>query len=227
MPEPRESVEIAGAPDAAPDRGDRATAPAVSSDHDAADDHAVIDRLAGDLVPALIARLGSTGLGEIEVRRDGWRVRVRRPGDGATRSERRATGASRTQPGHAGHGHGPVPVEGHRPARAAAAATNGASPGPLVPVGPGAAAPTIPTDEPSVATSPAVGVFTPGPDTVPGRRVRAGDRLGVVNMLGVPQEVVAPVDGIVAETLVDAGDAVEYGQELVVIRFGATPVGEG
>jgi biotin carboxyl carrier protein len=46
-------------------------------------------------------------------------------------------------------------------------------------------------------------------------------------MLGVPQEVVAPVDGVIGETLVDAGEAVEYGQELVVIRFSASPVGEG
>jgi biotin carboxyl carrier protein len=34
-------------------------------------------------------------------------------------------------------------------------------------------------------------------------------------MLGVPQEVVAPVDGIVVGVIVDAGTAVEYGQELV------------
>ena len=38
-------------------------------------------------------------------------------------------------------------------------------------------------------------------------------------MLGVAQEVVAPVDGIVGETLVEPGDAVEYGQELLVIDF--------
>ncbi len=218
MPEPRETDDAASTAD-------------VSPQADAAADHAAIERLATDLIPALIAKLGATGLGEIEVRRDDWRVRVRRPADGTTRSERRPAGApSRTQPGHAGHGHGPVPVEGHRPARASVVATNGSSPGPHVTVGPGPTGgptPTIATDGPTVATSPAVGVFTPNPDTTPGRRVRAGDRLGVVNMLGVPQEVVAPVDGIVGETLVDAGDAVEYGQELVVIRFGATPLGEG
>jgi pyruvate/2-oxoglutarate dehydrogenase complex dihydrolipoamide acyltransferase (E2) component len=37
-------------------------------------------------------------------------------------------------------------------------------------------------------------------------------------MLGIGQEVVAPVDGIVGASLVDAGDAVEYGQELLVIE---------
>ena len=38
-------------------------------------------------------------------------------------------------------------------------------------------------------------------------------------MLGVPQEVVAPTDGLIGASLVDPGDAVEYGQELVVIEF--------
>ncbi|MEX1169807.1 MAG: hypothetical protein WEE50_06675, partial [Chloroflexota bacterium] len=52
-----------------------------------------------------------------------------------------------------------------------------------------------------------------------GTRVRAGDRLGMVDMLGVPQEVVAPTDGLVGASLVEAGEAVEYGQELVVIEF--------
>jgi acetyl-CoA carboxylase biotin carboxyl carrier protein len=192
-------------------------------------DHAAIDRLATELLPALIARLGSTGLGELEVRQDGWRVRLRRPADGAHGRERRPTpGASRAQPGHAGHAHGPVPVEGHRPARAAAISTNGSSPGQPVAVGPGAsAAPLIPVDGPTVATSPAVGIFKLNADSTPGRRVRAGDRIGVVDMLGVAQEVVAPVDGVLGEALVDSGDAVEYGQELVVIQFAASPVGEG
>jgi biotin carboxyl carrier protein len=48
--------------------------------------------------------------------------------------------------------------------------------------------------------------------------VRAGDRLGAVDVLGVPQEVVAPVDGVVGPALVDAGQAVEYGQDLVRIE---------
>jgi biotin carboxyl carrier protein len=71
-----------------------------------------------------------------------------------------------------------------------------------------------------VATSPAVGVYQPRKDLTIGSRVRAGDRLGAVDMLGVAQEVVAPIDGMVGESLVEPGDAVEYGQELLVIDFG-------
>ncbi len=52
-------------------------------------DHAAIDRLSGELLPALIAKLGATGLGELEVREGGWRVRLRRPADGSSKRYRR------------------------------------------------------------------------------------------------------------------------------------------
>jgi biotin carboxyl carrier protein len=72
-----------------------------------------------------------------------------------------------------------------------------------------------------VATSPAVGVYQPSRDASPGTRVRSGDRLGVVDMLGVAQEVVAPADGLIGASLVEPGQAVEYGQELVIIELAA------
>jgi biotin carboxyl carrier protein len=99
--------------------------------------------------------------------------------------------------------------------------TNGTRPG-------GEAAPP---DEPrgdrarrAMAISPAVGVYQSGPAAKPGNRVRGGDRLGTVDMLGVPHEVVAPADGMVGEILVEPGQAVEYGQELVLIEL-ASAVG--
>jgi biotin carboxyl carrier protein len=42
----------------------------------------VIARLADELLPVLIARLEASTLGELEVREDGWRVRLRRPHNG-------------------------------------------------------------------------------------------------------------------------------------------------
>jgi biotin carboxyl carrier protein len=50
-------------------------------------------------------------------------------------------------------------------------------------------------------------------------RVRAGDRIGSVNVLGVGQDVVSPVDGVVGSSLAEAGEAVEYGQDLVRIEL--------
>ena len=163
-------------------------------------DHAAIDRLTAELLPALIAKLGATGLGELEVREGDWRVRLRRPGGTAVGSrERRVTdrAAERSQersherPPRAQHLH-PHP-ESHA---------------------------TVRSDLRNVATSPAVGIFQPRKDLTAGSRVLAGDRLGAVDMLGVAQEVVAPIDGVVGTSLVEPGDAVEYGQELIMIEFG-------
>ena len=197
-------------------------------------DHAAIDRLADGLLPALAAKLAATGLGEIEVREDQWKVRIRRPaGEGPIQLRRTTDRPSRSQPGHAGHGHAPAGLEGHRSAREGRGqvthSTNGSSP-PLAPVGPGSgadadASPSRQDPRPgrTVATSPAVGVYQPRAEAKAGTRVRSGDRLGAVDMLGVAQEVVAPADGLVGPSLVEPGEAVEYGQELVVIEL----TGEG
>jgi biotin carboxyl carrier protein len=225
----------------------RRSAPEDRSDDERTADHAEIDRLATELLPALIAKLAATGLGEIEVREGPWRVRVRRPAAAGTDRGRRSTDRpSRAQPGHAGHGHPPAGFEGHRSAREGrgpvAHSTNGSSAAATA-GGPGSG-----DEEPArttggsrqesqsrtVATSPAVGVYQPSRDASPGTRVRSGDRLGVVDMLGVAQEVVAPADGLIGASLVEPGQAVEYGQELVIIELavepgpttGRAPVGE-
>jgi biotin carboxyl carrier protein len=82
---------------------------------------------------------------------------------------------------------------------------------------------TARTESRAVATSPAVGIYRPRTDLSAGARVRAGDRVGSVDILGVAQEVVAPVDGILGSSLVESGDAVEYGQEILVIEFTPNP----
>ena len=171
-------------------------------------DHAAIDRLTAELLPALIAKLGATGLGELEVREGAWRVRLRRA-DGVPRSGSGSSGSSRERrPGERGSGSAergsdrPARTSHHLPVPATTARSEGRS----------------------VATSPAVGIFRPRTDLSAGARVRAGDRLGAVDILGVAQEVLAPVDGIVGARLVEPGEAVEYGQELVVIEFGSVPM---
>ena len=185
-------------------------------------DHAAIGRLSDELLPALIAKLGATGLGELEVREGGWRVRLRRPGEGAAPSTARDR----------------RPGDRERAARSGAGATGSHQPTGLTPVGPGrdgregaardgAAARDerngrdggVRDDGRMVATSPAVGVFQPRHEARAGTKVRAGDRLGSVDMLGIPQEVVAPSDGVVGASLVEPGDAVEYGQDLILIEF--------
>ncbi|CAN5566733.1 acetyl-CoA carboxylase biotin carboxyl carrier protein [soil metagenome] len=166
-------------------------------------DHAAIHKLTDELLPALIAKLGATGLGELEVREDAWRVRLRRPADGAptTHRDRKRDRADRERAERDGPG---ADRHADRHADRSTERTD---------------RPTARSASRSVATSPAVGIYRPRPDLAAGTRVRSGDRLGAVDMLGVAQEVVAPVDGILGASLAETGDAVEYGQELLVIEF--------
>ena len=189
-------------------------------------DHAAIERLGVELLPALIAKLGATGLGEMEVREGAWRVRLRRPVGGT------AAAATRER----------RPGERERAARSGAGPAGAHLPAGLTAVGPGRdgrdGRETPPresrdgrdidgrADGRFMASSPAVGIFQPRPEARAGTKVRAGDRLGSVDMLGVPQEVVAPSDGVVGASLVEAGDAVEYGQELILIEFASASAPE-
>lgn len=171
-------------------------------------DHAAIAASIDDLLPALIAKLGATGLAELEVREDALRVRLRRPPEGAVAHDPRA--GDRTGRGDRSRGMSPSGPASHGPG--------------LAPVGPGRdrgdGRDGARSDQRrAVATSPAVGIYHPRAEARAGTRVRAGDRVGSVDMLGVPQEVVAPRDGLIGASLVESGDAVEYGQELVVIEF--------
>jgi biotin carboxyl carrier protein len=225
---------VTAEPRSRPEDGHRLAREPRTADERAAD-HAAIDRLAEELLPALAAKLAASGLGEIEIGEDDWTVRVRRPGDSTSAQARRSGDrASRSQPGHAGHGHPPGGFEGHRSARetkpvgGAAAGSNGSSPG----SGEGSGLQNGRGDGPgdthrAVATSPAVGVFQPRPEAKPGSRVRSGDRLGAVDMLGIAQDVIAPADGILGASLVEAGQAVEYGQELIVIELAARAADRG
>jgi biotin carboxyl carrier protein len=212
-----------------PGRARRSTPGDARSTGDRLADHEAIDRLTEELLPALMAKLGASGLGEVEVREGNWKVRLRRPDSGveAGQAPKRRAGdrPSRAQPGHAGHGHAPAAVETHKTGRdgKALSSGNGAHPEPRE-----AAAAAGTSARRAVATSPAVGIFSARSDLRPGAWVRAGDRLGAVDVLGVPQEVVAPVDGVLGSNLAEPGDAVEYGQELFLIELaGVTSGGAG
>ena len=159
-------------------------------------DHKAISTLADDLLPALVAKLAASGLGEIEVREGAWKARLRKPA-GTGRSAVRA-GA---EPYHAPrppaleHARADDPRPRQEPAEAEA------------------------EDVPLMATSPAVGVFQPRKGLEAGMQVRAGERLGTVDVLGVREEVVSPIDGIIGTSLAESGEPVEYGQGLIVIEM--------
>lgn len=192
--------------------------------------HAGIERLMDTLLPSLIAKLATLNVGELEVREGDWHIRLRHPMAAGQGHERRSTDRS-GQRSHLGHEAVGAPAPTRSPVitvavGGATAASNGTVPV-LSPVGPGRASDGPPARDAGsgtaashgqIATSPAVGIFQPGSAAVSGARVKAGERLGAVDMLGIPQDVVAPADGIVTSIMVEGGMAVEYGQELVGIE---------
>jgi biotin carboxyl carrier protein len=185
-------------------------------------DHATIGRLADELLPALVAKLRASGLGEIEVREGDWKVRLRMPAGTSDREPARRAGA-------------PVRTSGALPGGTpgVSSSVSHAAAGPASPAGGeaavaaggrgsggdgGRAATHVPRPR-AVATSPGVGFYAPGPGLTVGGRVRAGDRLGAVDVLGVPHDVLAPTDGVIGGSYAEPGEAVEYGQELVRIEL--------
>ena len=148
---------------------------------------ATIARLADEVVPTLIARLMSSSLGELEVRENGWRVRLRRPmADGQAST---AAQPAQRQPhpvmaaGVDGRGSG-APRDGSR----------------------------------GLVASPAVGYFAPRSGVEVGSKLRSGDLVGYVDVLGVRQEVVSPIDGALKVFEVESGQAVEYGQPIARVE---------
>ena len=180
---------------------------------DRLDDHAAIDRLADDLVPALVAKLGASGLGELEIREGTWRVRLRMPSDGPVAAGRRtAAGRGSARASDAPPRGEHTRLEHARTETASAAEVGHAS----VPAG----SESAPVAGPSrlIATSPAVGYFRPRTELHAGTKVRAGDRIGSVDVLGIGQDLVAPGDGLIGATLVAAGEPVEYGQAVIILE---------
>ena len=113
---------------------------------------------------------------------------------------------------------GPTPARRERPRPGVHAPAAHPAPRP-------AAAETPADPNRAAATSPTVGVFRAVAAT--GTRVRQGDRIAVVDLLGIPQDVPAPIDGILVELLVESGEAVEYGEEVAIVAesSGRDPIG--
>lgn len=167
---------------------------------------AEIAALADELLPALIARLSASSLGELEVTEGSWRVRLRRaPATSEPVEEEASVGRGRGS--RTGHGT-PAAMDGVDGAGAGASTAGRTQ----------SAAATHRETSRLIATSPAVGYFAPRDGAGVGQTVRSGDVLGHIDVLGVRQEVVSAHDGIVSRLLAAAGEAVEYGQELVRIE---------
>jgi acetyl-CoA carboxylase biotin carboxyl carrier protein len=71
--------------------------------------------------------------------------------------------------------------------------------------------------------SPSVGLFwrAPSPGAPPfvelGGRVAAGETVAIVEVMKLMNHVPSPVDGVVRAILVENGEAVEFGQPIVIV----------
>jgi biotin carboxyl carrier protein len=163
-------------------------------------DHASLARLSESLVPALVQKLSSSGLGELEVREGGWRIRLRRAASSSAAPRRLAERPRLgTHVDREGRGREASPADPSTPRPLAPASGSPVEAGPLR----------------TMVTSPAVGVFRA--EAAVGDRVRAGDRIASVDLLGIPQDVTAPIDGTVVEVLAQTGEAVEFGEEVAAV----------
>ena len=172
-------------------------------------DHASLAQLSESLVPALVQKLSSSGLGELEVREGDWRIRLRRANPSASSAPRR-TDRPRLGTHAEREGRGRDATQAGTAAGVAAASSAGQAP----------AAPRR-----TMVTSPAVGIFRP--EAKPGARVRAGDRIASVDLLGIGQDVISPIDGTLVEVLAGAGEVVEYGEEVAAVETDVTVETDG
>lgn len=174
-------------------RQERPSQPPAESSPSPAEQHegrAIIARLADDLLPVLIARLEASALGELEVRENGWRVRLRRP----VEPSESAPSDEPLLSLHSADG-------GRQAGQPAGAAPDGRSSGSR-------------ERKRTHLESPAVGYFLPRDGLAAGASLRNGDVVGHIDVLGVRQEVVSPADGILARLEAEPGQAVEYGQAI-------------
>lgn len=163
------------------------------------DGRQTIARLAADTLPRLIERMTKSELGELEVREDGWRIRLRRPVALAAEADAAVvrSASDRTR------GAGSVSAGAAQAERSSSA--------------PRSSQPQRPVMDRGMVTSPAVGYFSARDGVSNGTSVRSGDVLGHIDVLGVRQEVVAPIDGALGGLEVESGQAIEYGQRIALI----------
>ncbi len=89
-------------------------------------------------------------------------------------------------------------------------------------------APPAPDDGPTIVRALSVGLFHRGPERgypEPGEKVGERTRLAEVETLGIRNPVLAGLEGVLVELLVDDLMPVEYGQPLAVVRPEATSRG--
>ncbi|MHB8384568.1 MAG: acetyl-CoA carboxylase biotin carboxyl carrier protein [Candidatus Binataceae bacterium] len=160
-------------------------------------------------IKALVVLMNDYGLVELEIEDKKGKVRL-------VRAATPAEGASAT-PSAAAPARAPTTASSTAPSRPAPAAPR--SGGPI-------AAPIELAPNQVLAESPMVGTFyrAASPDSEPfvheGDSVRKGQTICIIEAMKMMNEVEAPAAGRVVRIITDNGQAIEYGQPLMIIEAG-------
>ncbi|HEX8754298.1 MAG TPA: biotin/lipoyl-containing protein [Solirubrobacterales bacterium] len=141
-----------------------------------------------------------------------------------------ANGAASAAPAPATGAPGGGAAGGTTPEEALATGRGGGSPAVTGPAGAPVGEPAVPMDATPTSVpdghaieSPSVGLFwrAPSPGAPPfvevGGQVKAGETVAIVEVMKLMNHVPSPVDGVVKAILVENGEAVEFGQPIVVV----------
>jgi len=143
----------------------------------------------------MINLMHENGLTELEIEKNGFKIRLKKGPSGAVVEETR----------------NPVQTPGpnSEPAQSAPA---------------GAASKTVKDEGSEIVRSPMVGTFyiAPAPDTPPyvtvGKQVNEGDVLCIIEAMKLMNEIKSEVKGRIAEVLVENGQPIEFDQPLFKIQ---------
>ena len=150
-----------------------------------------------ELIRELASLLDETGLGEIEIQQENFRVRVARPASQATAQQAPASA--------------PTPAIVSAPAPGSALAPEPRKPADFA-------------SHPGVVKSPMVGTAycAPAPGTAPfveqGGEVKEGQIILIIEAMKTMNQIPSPRSGTVTAILVEDAQPVEYGMPLVVIE---------
>jgi len=142
-----------------------------------------------DLIRELAGLLEETGLGEIEIARGDWKIRIARPV---------------TQMASVGPQAAPAPVTQAAPAQAVEPAPVADGPGTLKSPMVGTAYLTPDPQSPAFVSV--------------GGRVNEGDTVMIIEAMKVMNAIPAHRSGVVKEILISGGQPIEFGQALMVIE---------
>ncbi len=139
------------------------------------------------------------GLSELEVEKEGLKIRLKRGPSGRVVTQEMSLGS-------------PVLSGGSAPAA------------PIAPVGQQVARETVEEANVLMVRSPMVGTFysAPGPDTAPyvnkGKKVAEGDVLCIIEAMKLMNEIKSDLGGTILDILVENGQPVEFDQPLFKIQ---------